>query len=248
MCLAGCAAPYRPGTIAANSTQTAATEIQVECSHFNGAIESLDALVNHPAPDLRPQYDVYNQSVDRLYKSVERVENAVRRMQKKNAENLQNWDKQLATLNYGVTRDVGEARKKEVAAQLAAVQLRYVNTREVVLPVLAYFEDIRKILGADLTVRGLEAVRPVANNAMNSGRKVEFALADISNQLENSDHNFPPLNMGKSEPEQTTIQGSAQSAPEPGRQNKLVTMSTWIKTSIFHLGSESNHVQNLAAP
>ncbi|MEY2467139.1 MAG: hypothetical protein QOD03_1660 [Verrucomicrobiota bacterium] len=246
--LAGCATAYRPGTVAANSMQMAATEIQIECNHFNGAIESLDNLVNHPAADLRPQFNSYNKSVDRLYKSVERVENAVSRMQKKNAENLENWDKQLATLNYGITRDVSETRKKEVSDQLAAIQLRYVKTREVVLPVLAYFEDIRKILGADLTVSGLQAARPVANNAMNNGRKMQLALLDLSNQLENSDRSLSPLNMGKADSEQMTTQGRAQSGPQTEAQGKLATMSTWIKSSVFRMHPESNHVQNLAEP
>jgi hypothetical protein len=246
--LAGCATAYRPGTVAANSVQMAATEIEIECNHFNGAIESLDNLVNHPAPDLRPQFDAYNKSVDHVYKSVARVENAVRNMQKKNAENLKNWDKQLATLNYGITHDVSEARKKEVSAQLAAIQLRYVDTREVVLPVLAYFEDLRKILGADLTVSGLEAAKPIANNAMNNGRKTQLALLDLSNQLENSDHSLSPLNMGKADSEQMTIQGAAQSGRPPEGQGKLAIMSTWIKSSVLRIQPENNRARNLAEP
>jgi hypothetical protein len=183
-----------------------------------------------------------------VYKSVARVENAVRNMQKKNAENLKNWDKQLATLNYGITHDVSEARKKEVSAQLAAIQLRYVDTREVVLPVLAYFEDLRKILGADLTVSGVEAAKPIANNAMNNGRKIQLALLDLSNQLENSDHSLSPLNMGKADSEQMTIQGAAQSGRPPEGQGKLAIMSTWIKSSVLRIQPENNRARNLAEP
>jgi len=54
------------------------------------------------------------------------------------------------------------------------------------IPLLAYLEDIRKTLNADLTVAGLETMKDISGNAITNAQKVQIALAQLSDQLADS--------------------------------------------------------------
>src|ERR1041385_763469 len=172
LALAGCASHgYVKGNAAGGSMQEASFRVEKESQEIDRTIARLTGLVNEPAPDLRPQFKAYNTELDRLYKSIEQTDGAVKRAQEKKKDYFETWDKQLAALNYQAVRDRGEARRVAVSNELEAIHIKYRETTEVVLPLLAYLEDIRKALGSDLTAGGLESVQDAVTNAHESPRK-----------------------------------------------------------------------------
>ena len=226
--VAGCASPaYRKSDAAVRSAQTAAMEIQNESSALQSAIDVLDRLVTDPPANLRPGFEAYGDAVDRLYVSIERADRAMKRMQQKQAAYVANAERELGAMNYQVTREHVEARKTAMRAQARTLQSRYVETREVVLPLLAYLEDIRKVLRADPTVSGLEGVRDIAVNAVKNGRKVETAVAQLAGQLADSSRELSSFNLGKAAP--------PEEAPMMAQSEEKHGMTAWIRTTLFRM-------------
>jgi hypothetical protein len=64
--------------------------------------------------------------------------------------------------------------------------MRYLEAQGVVRPLLSYFTDIRKALSVDLTPAGLESVKGIVDNAERNARKVQTALANLTEQLATS--------------------------------------------------------------
>ena len=181
---AGCSSTgYDKSDAAAKSLRSAASEVQAQGRALDMTMTALNELVNKPSPDLKPQFQSFSASLDRLIDSAERTQRTGQRVQKKNAEYFEAWDRELAQMNYEYVRKSSEARKTEVTTQLATISQRYTETGEVVGPLVAYLEDIRKALRSDLTPGGLVAVKNVVANAQENASKVQIVLSQLAADL-----------------------------------------------------------------
>ena len=190
--LAGCASTaYHERAVAARSMDTTAADLQAESRALAATMATLDDLVKNPAPDLRPQLKRFSNSLDRLVAASQRAEAASRDMSEKNAAYFAEWDKQLATMQYDSVRSSSEAHKVEMTNHVETVKRRCLETESAVCPVIAYLQDIRTALRADLTVGGLDAVKGVVANADQNAEKLAFAFEKLSADLSPSS-NSPP--------------------------------------------------------
>ncbi len=177
---------YDKGDGAAKSLHKAAEQVQAETRQIDFTTAALNDLVNNPAPDLRPQYQRFSKSLDRLIETAEDVESTRVRMEQKTAEYFATWDEQAAAINYGKVREHSEARRAHVTNQFQTVNARYQDAHEVVWALINYYRDIRTALGVDLTRGGLESVKEIARNAHVNADKVEVALGRLSEELARS--------------------------------------------------------------
>ncbi len=177
---------YDRGDAAARSLQNAATEVQVEGHYLTYTISALEDLINKPAPDLRPQFNQFRRNLDRLEESARRNEKAAQAALEKNALYLASWDLQITNMNYEVVRSRSETRRAEVAERFKAVNRRYMEVRTTIQPLLTYLVDIRRALNSDLTLAGLESVKPVVANAADNAKKVQLALTRLTDELADS--------------------------------------------------------------
>jgi hypothetical protein len=181
---AGCASNgYDKGNSAGRSLQNAAGDVQAEGRILDSTIAALNDLVNNPAPDLKPQFHRYSSSLQHLISSAKRNDKTITKINARNAEYFEVWDKQLGTINYEVIRTRSEARKAEVVSQFDKVNGRYQEVQTTMDPLLNYLVDIRKALSADLTQDGLESVRGIVGNATDNTGKVQIALGKLADNL-----------------------------------------------------------------
>ncbi len=75
-------------------------------------------------------------------------------------------------------------RRAEVSSQFDAASRRHDEARNAMQLLVGYLQDIRKALSTDLTRQGLTAVQPSVNNANESARKVQAALAQSATELD----------------------------------------------------------------
>jgi len=182
--LVGCVSSgYKKSEAAAASLQMAAGEVQAESRGLDATLSSLNDLVNKPPADLKLQYEGFGNNLDHLIASVRRNEAALHRVGEKSAAYFQSWDEDLATMNFEAVRTRSQERKTEVTADFDSVYRRYRETQSTMQPLLDYFQDIRKALGIDLTVGGLEAMKPTISKVNENSSKVQTALARLADDL-----------------------------------------------------------------
>jgi hypothetical protein len=146
-------------------------------------LSALNDLVNKPPSDLRLQYEGFSSNLDALIASARRNDTALNRVGEKSAAYFQSWDQDLATMNYEAIRVRSQERKAEVTANFDSLYQRYRETQSTLQPLLDYFQDIRKALGTDLTVGGLEAMKPTISKVNENSSKVQTALARLADDL-----------------------------------------------------------------
>jgi hypothetical protein len=218
--LAGCAsANYQKADAANGSLQKAAVAINLESRAIDGTMSSLDDLVNKPSSDLKPQFDRFSASLDRLIDSSSRAEKAAAEASRKSEEYFQAWEKEAATINYEAVRDQSVSRKTELSNEFNTVNQRYRENQAVVVPLISYLTDIRTALSTDLTAGGVQSVKPLAENAEGNARKVQAALARLSNDLTASGTGMSSVVLPENQPKggvgdsTQTTQDHAQSSP-----------------------------------
>jgi hypothetical protein len=177
---------YDRGDAAARSLQEAAMEVQVQSRYLTFTMSALGDLINKPAGDLRPQFQQFSKYLDRLEDSARRNEKAARAAYNRNAAYVASWDRQITNMNYEVVRSRSEARRTEVTDRFNAVNNRYAEARTVMQPLLTYLNDIRRALGSDLTLAGIQSIKPVVANAADNAQKVQVALGKLTNELADS--------------------------------------------------------------
>jgi hypothetical protein len=201
VCLAGCAsAGYQKSESAAGSLQSAAAEVQAESRSLELTMATLRDLVNEPPADLKLQFKRFGNALDRLAAAAKRTDATGKRMELKNVAYFQAWDKQLTTIDYEHVRNLSQARKTEVTNRFDAVHRRYQETQAVVQPLIAYLQDIRKALTADLTTAGLESVKGIVQNAEANAAKVQTALGALANELTAASTRMAPVALQAAEP------------------------------------------------
>jgi len=182
--LAGCSSTgYKKGDTAAMTLQDAAADVQAESRAIDTTVAALDDLAKNPSGDLRLQFKRYSKSLDRLIAAAKRTDATALRMEQKHTAYFLAWDKELPTINYEAIRSRSEARREEVARRFETVDKSYREAQTVVQPLIDYFEDIRKALGADLTIGGLTAVKEIVHNADQNAAKVQGALGKLTDDL-----------------------------------------------------------------
>jgi len=184
MILAGCATRgYEKGDAASATLMSAAGEVQAEARQLELTVNALNDLVNKPPADLRLQYEGFSANLDQLTKTAGRNEAAIRRVGQTSAAYFQSWDKDLATMNFEAVRVRSQERKTEVTTNFDALYNSYRETQTTVQPLLDYFYDIRKALGADLTPAGLDAMKSTVSNVNTNAAKVQTALSKLADDL-----------------------------------------------------------------
>ncbi|HVV01426.1 MAG TPA: DUF2959 family protein [Verrucomicrobiae bacterium] len=183
LCLTGCQTPYSKGDAAAQSYRQASWEVQAETRDLKTTMATLNNLVDKPAADLKPQFEAFDAALYRLEADESRNAQAAGRIQARNTQYLQEWDRELSDMSFDAVRNRCAARKTEVTQHFDAVDKRYGEARATIEPLIDYLNDVRRALTADLTQPGLENIKPIVANANTNSHKVEEALQRLSTEL-----------------------------------------------------------------
>ena len=180
----GCASGnYQRADVAGECLRTAGQRIDAENRSIDMTLTALDDLVNKPSPDLKPQFERFSTSLDRLVAASARAQKAAEVADKKSAEYFRNWDKETSEIKYEAVREQSVSRKTDVSNEFNTVNERYRQNQAVIEPLISYLQDIRTALGTDLTLGGVQSVKNLADNAQQNGRKVQAALAKLTDEL-----------------------------------------------------------------
>ena len=215
--LNGCAsASYKKADAASSSLQKAAFEINVENHAIDSTMATLDDLVNKPNADIKPQFERYNAALDNLIACSARAEKSADAACKKSEAYFQTWDKDLAAIHYQAVRDQSVSRKTQVSNEFNTVDQRYRENQAVMEPLISYLQDIRTALSTDLTAGGIQSVKPLADNAQQNARKVQVALARLSDELSASGARMSSIM--PQEPQEPQARGGDRDATETNQE------------------------------
>ena len=181
--LVGCAKSYKEGTQTAASIQNVEQEARVGKEHVNLTVVALDDMFNNQQGDLKEQFKTYSKSIDNLESQSKRVKKRVDAMASQKADYLQQWDAQMATIESKTIRQTAEQRRKSVEEMFTNVQREMDAAGKVFDPFVGKLNDIRIAMNMDLNRNGLNAMRPVADQAKADAKVINARLDEAISAL-----------------------------------------------------------------
>jgi len=171
------------GAATGKNITRAADAIQTGIGQLDATMTALTTLVNQPAAELGPQFDVFASNLDALDSTAKQVSEATAGMQEKGKAYFADWDAQIAAIQDEDIRERSAERRKTVEKELEEIRAEYEKARDTFHPLMGALQDIRKALEADLTMDGLDAVKKSVKKTNNNAADVKESLQELADSF-----------------------------------------------------------------
>lgn len=149
-------------------------------------LASLNGLTSAPPDGLRAAYQQYAKDTDRIAKQAVTVDKESRQMRKRSDEWLVGWQKSQAEVHDPELKALSERRHAQALERIQNIERSLTEAREAFAPFVANLQDVKQVVGNDLTPNGVAAVSgtAVVQNANQSGGAAARALDATISDLE----------------------------------------------------------------
>lgn len=184
--VAGCASTPLERKDAASSSLV---ELRDSMVAIRGQIEqtltSLNRLTSAPPSALRDAFRQYATDADKIAQQAVTVDKESRQMRSRSDEWLAGWQKSYVGVNDPELKALSERRRAQALGRFQNIDGSLAAAREAFAPFVASLQDVKKVVGNDLTPNGVAAVSgtTVVQNANQSGaaaaRALDVTIADL---------------------------------------------------------------------
>jgi hypothetical protein len=139
-------------------------------------LASLNELTGASPNDLRDAYQQYTKNADKIAQQALTVDKESRQMRKRSDEWLAGWRKSQKDINNAELKAVGEKRRAQALERFQNIDGSFAAAREAFAPFIANLQEVKKVVGNDLTPKGVASDTAVVRNANQSGAAAARAL------------------------------------------------------------------------
>ena len=153
---------------------------------------SLDGLMNATPERLRAAYDKYASDVTKMKEYAAAIREDDSDLQKNGAAYLNKWQKDASSISNPELRQMAEQRRNEIAQKFRGMTTAYSAAAQSFDAFLRDIDDVRKVIGNDLTPTGqagvhntavVQNVKPEATQVSSAIEAAERAIADFRSQI-----------------------------------------------------------------
>jgi hypothetical protein len=185
MAVAGCASPgYKEGDSAAGAMRAAAAEAATVQTSVDATVTALKDLLSSTDVDLRPKYEAFSTNLDRVQGSVAALQRRTDSMTTAATNHLKRWEEDMKKVTSEELRKKSLQRRAEVEERVRKVKELSEQTRVTASPALADLEDIRRVIGTDLTAGGIATIRDAAERAQTSAAALKESATKLTAELD----------------------------------------------------------------
>ena len=182
--LCGCAKNYKEGTRTAAGIQNVGQEALAGKSLVETTVAALDDLFNNEQGNIKDQFKTYSKAVNNLESQSRKVRKRVETMASRKADYLKQWDAQMTQIDSVAIRQTAEQRRIHVEEMFSKVHNELDVAAKSFRPFMSKLNDIKTALNMDLNRNGLNALKPVANQAKVDARIVTTHLDKVISTLD----------------------------------------------------------------
>jgi hypothetical protein len=181
----GCSSTGRStSTKTSSSVATLQQRIVTGEQNINAAIASLDDLVNKPQPDLRPQYKAFLNALAKLEDQIKKGKGEREAMKAQTEAYFAKWEEESRSLENQQIKEAMAARRDAIKAMFAKIRTEFEAGKPSFELFMRDLREIKKALDFDLTVGGLNAIKPIVAKAQKESADVIKRLTVIRGELD----------------------------------------------------------------
>lgn len=148
-------------------------------------LASLNGLTSAPPDRLPATYQQFAKDTDKIAEQAATVDEESRQLRSRSAEWLAGWRKSQAEVQDPELKALSERRHAQALERIQNIDRSLAEAREAFAPFVANLQDVKQVVGNDLTPNGVAAVSgtAVVQNANQSGaaaaRALDATIADL---------------------------------------------------------------------
>jgi len=180
-----------PKEQAAQSVAELQSEAQATRTQVEKTLASLNALMKAPPQEVAQAYTRYAADVDAMNKQKDSVRERSSEIKSRSGEWQSNWQKSQEEVKNPELKALNEQRRGEIMTRFEKINASFESARDAFVPFIANIEDIKTVVGNDVTKRGIDRVNAtgVVRRASTNGKTVieniDIAVAE-SGKLANA--------------------------------------------------------------
>ena len=179
--LTGCGAKTGMQLSAKTGTTMEAVEkdYQQALAQIDATGSSLEDLVKPGQPDVQKAFKLYSANVGKMEDLGKRSLEHGDKVSAQGKDYFAEWEKQGNTYTNPQIQALSEQRRADLSAYFVKISEASVGVKGAVK---AYMSDIREIqtyLSNDLTPKGIEAITPIAQKALEDGNRLKEAIDPV---------------------------------------------------------------------
>lgn len=187
MLLAGCAtSPVERQQSVTDSLTDVKNDMTAARTQLNSTIASLNSLVQADPNHLVDAYQQYASDVSALNRRAEDIRESRGEMREHRDDWLAEWSESFENVQNRELKQVSEERRGQIASRFNDIATSLDQANDSLRPLLHNLDDVRQVVGNDLTERGVSAVAgtSVVNNAYSRGTEINNILNDAIDNVE----------------------------------------------------------------
>lgn len=184
--VAGCAStPVERKDAASSSLVELRDSMVATRAQIGKTLSSLNGLTLASPDQLGTAYQAYAKDADKIAQQAVTVDKESRQMRQRSDEWLAGWQKSQTDVSNPELRALSEKRRAQALERFQNIDGSFAAAREAFTPFIANLQDIKKVVGNDLTPNSVAAVSgtAVVQNANQSGaaaaRALDITIADL---------------------------------------------------------------------
>jgi hypothetical protein len=185
--LAGCAT-QKTGYQQADRTSKRVADFSDQVLEMRVAVDevtrTLAGLVEAPAAEPRKAFRQFTRAVDRLEAADAKANRRADQMRAEGREFFSGWEQEVQSIQNDELRAAAQERRAHLDGEFRSISRVIVELRDVFRPWVKDVNDLRTVLGRDLTVSGIDRARGVISGVQDDSAGVQRALNNLISQVE----------------------------------------------------------------
>jgi predicted nucleic acid-binding Zn-ribbon protein len=171
------------GATTGTTITTASEQLAKAATQLDATVASLHSIVETPAADLTVQRSAFEDSLDDLESTIKSMHSTSADMTTNGDLFLAEWDNRIRTIQNEDIREKSEDRRKAVEAGFTKAKKKYGECKTELEPIMRDLSDIRTALKSDLTMHGIDALKPEVKRISKDSKSVSEDLRELSKQF-----------------------------------------------------------------
>ena len=151
---------------------------------IEAVIVSLNAMREFPDEDQTSMFNTYRNELARLEDLARKTGRRRDAASEEKDRYLEQWGRSLASIRDESLREISESRRAEVEEAFGQARAAYEKARTSFLPLFEQLQDLRTLLGNDLSPSGIRALDGAIRKADRDGEQTRKNLAAVRAELD----------------------------------------------------------------
>lgn len=179
--LAGCSTGQQRTSSTSSAAANTSTLVTTAGIHLDSLTQSMSNLRGAvPGADLKALFKAFGSDSDAVSKSITAVGSSADTTEQKGRTQLEEWNKQTATVQDPDLRAATAKRGGELRTAIEALAASNSSFKKIGAAFTGQIGDIRKVLDLDLTLAGISSIKPTITKAIDSVGGLKGAFNDVA--------------------------------------------------------------------